>query len=134
MASHASEFYSNSNLMPRRFFAWEELRLVLQASVLHVLVVAVAVVVAVCQKRNSFVVEEVVMEVVEEAEEMLAPKVAVSVLPAHTLFSPFSSLARRASVVCPLQHPVFAESRDDSNLLSFGNSLVGKREAKASYL
>ena len=74
------------------------------------------------------------MEVVEEAEEMLAPKVAVSVLPAHTLFSPFSSLARRASVVCPLQHPVFAESRDDSNLLSFGNSLVGKREAKVSYL
>jgi hypothetical protein len=116
--------------MPRRFFAWEELRLVLQASVLHVLVVAVAVVVAVCQKRNSFVVEEVVMEVVEEAEEMLAPKVAVSVFPAH----PFSTLARRASVVCPLQHPVFAESRDDSNLLSFGNSLVGKREAKASYL
>lgn len=82
----------------------------LQASVLQVSVVAVAVavVVAVRQKRNSFVVEEVVMEVVEEAEEMLSPKVAVSVLLAHTLFLPFSTLARRASVVCPLHHPVFA--------------------------
>ena len=82
----------------------------LQASVLQVSVVAVAVavVVAVRQKRNSFVVEEVVMEVVEEAEEMLSPKVAVSVLLAHTLFLPFSTLARRASVGCPLYHPVFA--------------------------
>jgi hypothetical protein len=70
LASHASEFYSSSNLMPRRSFAWEELRLMLQASVAAV---------AVRQKKNSFAV----VEVVEEAEEMLAPTMAVSVLISH---------------------------------------------------
>ena len=113
--------------MPRRISVWEELRLVLQVSV-------VVVAVAVRQRRNSFLVEEVVMKVVEEAEEMLAPTITISVLHSYILLLPFSTLARIASAVCPLQHHVFAESRDDSNLLSFGNSLVGKREAKAFYL
>lgn len=112
---------SRSYLM-HRLFAWEELRLELQATVLQVLAVAVAV----RQRKNFFLVEE---EVVEEAEEMLAPMMVVLGLLSRQLVLSSSNLLRSASVAFLLRHPAYAQSRDDSNVTFFSVA----KEAKAAY-
>ncbi len=96
---------------------------------------AAAAAAAVCQKRNFFlVVEEVAKGVVEEAEEKLAPMLAVSVLLSHQFVLPFSTLVRIVNVARIPQSPVFARSRDDLNSQSSGSSyVVVKKEAMVSY-